>query len=234
MIRPFTCLCLVLAGASGLYLYQEKHRAQLLDRDITATVRATEAAQARSGVLRAEWMLQNDPERLAQFADRFLALKTVTPSQFTTLADLDQRLPPVPTPEAKPADTTDEGEPVAAAPETESPKVATATEPKPEPARREAAAPAPRPLPASRLASVASRPAERRAIPQQAASVMPARLVTSESRSMLTSLAPSTPRPAMPLYQPAIAAPVVTSVLGITRTSIAPPVPFAPQTGNGG
>ena len=26
MIRPFTCICMLLAGGSGLYLYQSKHR----------------------------------------------------------------------------------------------------------------------------------------------------------------------------------------------------------------
>ena len=86
MIRPFTCVCMVLAGVSGLYLYQAKHRVQLLDRDITTPIHATETARQRIGVLRAEWTLQNDPERLAQLADRFLTLKTVTPGQFTSIS----------------------------------------------------------------------------------------------------------------------------------------------------
>ena len=72
MIRPVTCVCVLLAGASGLYLYQSKHRVQLLDRQIESTVRATQAARERTGVLRAEWTLLNDPERLAQLAGRFL------------------------------------------------------------------------------------------------------------------------------------------------------------------
>ena len=42
MIRPFTIICMVLAGASGLYLYQTKHRAQMLDREIQRTVRQTD------------------------------------------------------------------------------------------------------------------------------------------------------------------------------------------------
>ena len=95
MIRPFTCVCVLLAGGSGLYLYQSKHRAQLLDREIENTVARPQAARERTGVLRAEWTLLNDPERLAQLAGRFLSLKTVTPGQFTTLAELDNRLPRV-------------------------------------------------------------------------------------------------------------------------------------------
>ena len=37
MIRPMTCLSLLAALGAGLYLYQEKHSAQLLDRDINRT-----------------------------------------------------------------------------------------------------------------------------------------------------------------------------------------------------
>ncbi len=105
MIRPVTCVCVLLAGASGLYLYQTKHRVQLLDRQIEATVRAAQAARERTGVLRAEWTLRSDPERLAQLASRFLQLKTVTPGQFTTLADLGNRLPPVAIPDPQGPET---------------------------------------------------------------------------------------------------------------------------------
>ena len=37
MIRPFTCLSALLALGSGLYLYQTKHAAQLLDHQIART-----------------------------------------------------------------------------------------------------------------------------------------------------------------------------------------------------
>ena len=46
-------------------------------------------------MLHAEWTLQNDPQRLQALADQFLSLKTVTPGQFTSMADLDSRLPAV-------------------------------------------------------------------------------------------------------------------------------------------
>jgi hypothetical protein len=60
----------------------------------------TNAARDKIRLLDAEWTLLNDPERLRQLADQFLALKTVTPAQFTTMADLDRRLPPVRPPDA--------------------------------------------------------------------------------------------------------------------------------------
>ena len=99
MMRPFTCVCLLLAGASGLYLYQEKHRTTLLDRQISQVIHATEAARARTGMMRAEWALLNEPGRLQDLADRFLQLKPMAPSQFVQLADLSSRLP---APQAQP------------------------------------------------------------------------------------------------------------------------------------
>jgi hypothetical protein len=92
MIRPATALCMVLAAASGLYLYQVKQRTRMLDRAIAATVKETQAAGQRIGVLKAEWTLLNQPDRLSELAQRYLALKPVAPGQFVTAADLDQRL----------------------------------------------------------------------------------------------------------------------------------------------
>jgi hypothetical protein len=99
MIRPFTFLCFLLACASGLYLYQSKHKVQLLDYQIEQTVHQTEAAREQVRLLNAEWMLLNDPDRLRQLASQFLTLRTVAPGQFTTMAELASRLPPVQIPE---------------------------------------------------------------------------------------------------------------------------------------
>lgn len=97
MIRPFTCLAFLLACGSGLYLYQSKHRVKVLDEQIAQTVRSTDALREQTRMLSAEWTLLNDPERLRQLASQFLTLQTVSPNQFTSLAELDSRLPaPVP------------------------------------------------------------------------------------------------------------------------------------------
>ncbi len=105
MIRPLTCLCMLLAGGSGLYLYQEKHRTSLLDREITRTIHASEAAHERTGLLRAEWALLNEPGRLQDLADRFLALHAMSPSQFVPAGELASRLPAVAAPSAAAAAT---------------------------------------------------------------------------------------------------------------------------------
>jgi hypothetical protein len=104
MIRPVTCVCFLLACGSGLYVYQSKHRVQLIDRDIEKTVRATDALREQTRVAHAEWTLLNDPQRLQVLADQFLRLKNVAPGQFTSMAELDSRLPAVSVPDPAPQD----------------------------------------------------------------------------------------------------------------------------------
>jgi hypothetical protein len=94
MIRPFTCLCLAAACGSGLYLYSEKHRTALLDKQISGVIHATEAARARTGLLRAEWALLNEPSHLQDMADKYLVLKPMAPTQFVQISDLASHLPP--------------------------------------------------------------------------------------------------------------------------------------------
>ena len=104
MIRPLTIVTCLLACGSGLYLYQSKHEVQLLDRTIERTVRDTNALRDQSRLLAADWTMLNDPERLRQFSNEYLGLKAIAPAQFTSLADLDNRLPP-PQPELPPHGT---------------------------------------------------------------------------------------------------------------------------------
>ncbi len=195
MIRPLTCLCMLLAGGSGLYLYQEKHRTSLLDREITRTLHASEAAHERTGLLRAEWALLNEPGRLQELADRFLALHAMSPSQFVPVAELARRLPAPAAPPA--ADGTDldpavladarpsPAQPPDAAPSGQEPGHPAA----PRGGLAFAAAsgetthadPAPRPAAAPR-AVLAAAPAEARSAGPSAATPHPARLVQAEAR----------------------------------------------------
>ena len=93
MIRPLTVATFLLACSSGLYLYQSKHEVQVLDRTIERTVHETGALREQSRLLAAEWTMLTSPERLRQFSDTYLNLKTISPSQFTSLNDLNSRLP---------------------------------------------------------------------------------------------------------------------------------------------
>jgi hypothetical protein len=112
MIRPLTIVTFLMACGSGLYLYQSKHAAQVLDRDIERTVRDTATLREQSRLLAAEWTMLNDPDTLRRFSDQYLALKSISPTQFTSLADLKTRLPivTVNTPPSAPADVTDPDE----------------------------------------------------------------------------------------------------------------------------
>lgn len=109
MIRPITVLTFLMACGSGLYLYSEKHDVQVLDHTIEKTVQQTEALRDQSRVLATEWTTLNAPERLRDYADKYLTLKSIQPTQFTSLADLDKRLPAIETP-APPAE---DGQPLA-------------------------------------------------------------------------------------------------------------------------
>ncbi|MBW8268232.1 cell division protein FtsL, partial [Caldovatus aquaticus] len=94
MIRPLTLVSLLAAGGAGLYLYQVKHSVSLLDRELRAIRRQIEAAREHTEVLRAEWALLNQPDRLRQVAERHLAdLAPMTPAQFVRPQELDRRLP---------------------------------------------------------------------------------------------------------------------------------------------
>jgi hypothetical protein len=118
MIRPFTCLCLAAACGSGLYLYSEKHRTALLDKQISGVIHATEAARARTGLLRAEWALLNEPGHLQDMADKYLSLKPMAPTQFVQISDLAAHLPPPGTADMAADDSGDDGDQPAPPPAT--------------------------------------------------------------------------------------------------------------------
>jgi hypothetical protein len=195
MIRPLTIATCLLACGSGLYLYQEKHEVQLLDRTIERTAHDTNALREQSRLLAAEWTMLNDPERLRQFSDTYLSLKTITPSQFTSLTDLDTRLP---TPQALVASSqgTDEDESVPMAAETAeasgsdpvaSGPAATSADAVTQTAVADEALPVP-PIPAPRPAPVArnteTRTADRVTAPRSTAADYQSRpVMTAEARA---------------------------------------------------
>jgi len=223
MIRPFTCVCFLLACGSGLYLYQAKHRVQMIDREIENTIRATQELREQTRVMHAEWTLQNDPQRLQALADQFLALKTVTPGQFTSMADLDSRLPAVRPPEPPPPDPLSvpvaegppptEAPPVSVAPPAKPPVAVAAVTPprppehKPPPPRPSAEAP-PRPVVAEALPHPTPVVARSVVTPERPRSIVAA------SASVPAAIAPSAPMPAMG------------SALGMARSTPPPPRPM--------
>jgi hypothetical protein len=243
MIRPFTLVCFLLACGAGLYLYSAKHRVQLVDREIEKTVRATDELREQIRVLHAEWTLQNDPQRLQALADQFLKLKTLTPGQFTSLADLNNRLPAVPTPEpTAPEATEPQPVPVAQAPQPEELPPAPAAAPRPvvppppaRPAAAVAVAASPIPPPAEHKPPPPQRPVladapHEHPVPTEVQQVRPTPVV---ARRVVVA---EQPRPA----QPPTRLPMTGSALGMARSASAPPPPrpmpvsASQWVGNGG
>ncbi|MBV8091885.1 MAG: hypothetical protein JOY71_13990 [Acetobacteraceae bacterium] len=231
MIRPFTCVCLLLAGGAGLYLYQVKHEVQLLDREIASIARAARQARERAEVLRAEWTLLNDPERLADLAARFLPLRPVQPGQFTTLADLDNRLPPVPV-------TEENGPSQADKPKPEDSSSPLAQDDAPKPISSPKPVPASQPTPHSeppghaapaRVITAAVKPPAHKQPVQPISLMAPARAIAALPPTPLITpgaggIPPRSPEPA-PSPPPRPATPVVGSALGMARTTMLPPPP---------
>ena len=93
MIRPLTCVTVLMACGSGLYLYQTKHQAQVVDRQIERAVKAITATKVQTRELAAAWTVLGSPDRLQQLSSQYLSITPVTPSQFVAMADLDSRLP---------------------------------------------------------------------------------------------------------------------------------------------
>jgi hypothetical protein len=210
MIRPITLLAFAAAAGSGLYLYQTKLTAQLLDRRISHTVDEIRAVRQQTALLTAEYTLLNDPQRLQKLSDQFLQLPPTAPTQFVTMTDLASRLPPVgppPTPPGPPQ----EAPPTAAAPDTApadaaiadaAPTPIPATAPKPTPAspanvvataKPHAAATEPKP---NEPKVAETRPTEPRPAHQAA-------LADAQPHPYVAHLAPPAPRTASVTPQPA-------------------------------
>lgn len=244
MIRPFTLLCFAAFAFAGAWLYQVKHKVTMQDRELVEIRRQTEQARQRLDILRAEWALVNEPDRLRQTASRVLALEPMQPQHFARATDLDRRLPgsvafagapnlfamppvPEPTRAAQP--------PVMLASVSAAP-VARAAQPTPPaapqaqaPAIRVPEAPAPQALAAAlaaqraeqanRIAAPAPRPASQAAPPPRP--VQPAVHVTPAA-------SPSEPVTRMTRTAPPEA--TVASALGgatsLGRPVLAPPVPI--------
>jgi hypothetical protein len=236
MIRPITCLSLLAALGAGGYLYQEKHIAQLLDRDINRTIKQADQGRDRIGLMKAEWALLNEPERLQGMAQQHLpTLQSLQPTQFARLEDLPNRLP---APSAAPVNTA----PVVDAPVASVQPVAPIASRSPAMVAQAAVA-------QTTVDPAVVAPAPAAPVPVQLATARPKPHVAAKPRETEPALAAiPAPRPyyapMMPAYAPtpvvihaptvqtasamaAQPAPFVGSALGMARSMLAAPVPVA-------
>lgn len=222
MIRPLTIATFLMACGSGLYLYQSKHEVQVLDRTIERSVRDTNALREQSRLIAAEWTMLNDPERLRQFSDTYLHLKSISPTQFTSLADLNNRLP------APHVEAPAQGMPAQGMDDDEAAPSATGPQLQPEPAPATVAQevmpvpPIPSPQPAPVLAAVAPAPV-------MATMARPAEVRQALARPvMMDGPTRSTPvaeaRPAEPRVSESHTAPRIAEARPQMPQPVAPPV----------
>jgi hypothetical protein len=243
MIRPFTVLCFCAFAGAGAWLYQVKHAVAMKDRELVEIRRQTEQARQRIDILRAEWALLNEPERLRQTATRVLTLEPMQPQHFARAADFERRLPQAVAFAGAPDIFS-----IAPAPRQAEPPVAVAAATPPAAAARSAQAPIQ--VAAAPAARVPETPA-----PQALAATLAEQRAAAANRPVAPPPAPrpAAPRPVQPAVQPAAppspmpaetriarAAPAQTTVasalgagtaLGgsaLARPMLAPPVPIAP------
>ena len=237
MMNPITCVCVLMAAGSGLYLFQEKQQVQMLDRQIEQVLHAADAAHARTGMLRAEYALLNDPARLQQLASQHLpALVNTAPAQFVTLAELDRRLPAVGTQAAAAPAPLEPAAPSATLPQPTVPATVSAPvaapvaalAPPPHVAVASHAAPHPAPMavaqatPPPRATHIASRAAAQRTASRAPAG---ARLAYAY-RGDPYATQPATPAEAIQRIARGApvdtSSPMVASALGMARSMMAP------------
>ncbi len=227
MIRPLTFVCLLAAFGAGLYLYGEKHRAILLDGEIGRAIHGTEAARERTGLLRAEWALLNDPGRLQTMSDKYLALKPMAPGQFVQLTELSTRLPPPGQPGGSDDVVAGDAPAVAPAPAPQVPAVVAAVAPVPVHAPpKQVARAAPRK--AAHPVTVADREPPLPGTPLPRATMLPLAGLPTRARVMSAMARPSSASAARPAVMTASAraiAPYVGSALA-GGGGLPPPVPL--------
>lgn len=203
MIRPFTIVCALLAGGSGMFLYTKKHETTVLDQQITSIVQKTERVRQQTAMLRTQWALLNQPDRLSTLSTRFLAqLHPMAPNQYVRLASMVASLP---APSTKPA-YHDPRESlsiaVSNAPVAESYKA-------PEKKTLPSSAPAARDETKTLIASAETTPRRPALAPVSAPAPEPVRIAPRPTR-----VAPPAPRPTIELAQQTSHAHMVSDELG--------------------
>lgn len=157
MMRSFTFLCAVMAGLSGLFLYSKKHQTTLLDHQIAQIVGDTQHIREQTAMLRAEWALLNQPDRLGSLSARFLPdMHPMAPTQFIQMASLAERLP---APGSRPLAAVDPRAHMDASLASHAPAPAPAERPAAPPAPMAAAAPPAHVAQAPMVVAAAQRPA---------------------------------------------------------------------------
>lgn len=97
MIRPAALLWIGASVIVAIALFLIVYRVKGLEKELTALNQEAVVREEAIHVLKAEWSFLNRPDRLAELAQRHLALQPVAPAQLTAAQTLDQpNVPAVP------------------------------------------------------------------------------------------------------------------------------------------
>jgi hypothetical protein len=90
-MRASALLVLLALGVAAAAMYQLKYEVAALEAERRAMARQLTSERQAIHVLAAEWAYLNQPERLAELAERHLDLVPLEAAHFVTFADLARR-----------------------------------------------------------------------------------------------------------------------------------------------
>jgi len=93
MFRTTTLFSILLAAALGFSLFLLKYEVQSVEDELIALDKNLINDRQAIHVLKAEWSMLNDPERLRILSEKYLGLKPLTAQQVTTENNLSNLLP---------------------------------------------------------------------------------------------------------------------------------------------
>jgi hypothetical protein len=90
IIRISTIFWIAAVIIAGYAMFQVKYHVARLDDEFARLNRQIATTREETRVLRAEWTLLDDPQRLDRLNSAFLKLQPIMPAQIVTPAQLDQ------------------------------------------------------------------------------------------------------------------------------------------------
>jgi len=109
MSRLAAFVIFALAGLTAVATFMVKHEVQRLEEQLAESHHRIVGAEEKLHVLKAEWSYLNQPERLADLAQRHLGLKAATPRQLVRFEDLPLRALDPATGVSDPSQSYDQG-----------------------------------------------------------------------------------------------------------------------------
>jgi cell division protein FtsL len=96
MFKFFNAILVISVLVAAFFLYSLEHTTRGLERQIAKSQRSIVEEREKMKLLNAEWASLTRPDRIQKMAEEQLKFKTVTASQFVSLADVGAKVPATP------------------------------------------------------------------------------------------------------------------------------------------